>query len=137
MNCHSIAKSGLIISNYSLLFGGMFFHAAKLIFGRESIPPLTEHIGDFSFVAAPVCVTLDLENKIKEIGRKYESRPIIFLSSYVPEITSFLSIGYFVLGESILPQILPGRADINDIPAVLVAGLTSYLHVRLYKGWNR
>lgn len=106
--------------------GGLFFHGAKLFAGRDSIPPITEHIGDFSLVGIPILFSNLIAGKVEELGKKYNSRVLEKIGHYAPEITAGLTTAYFTLGESVLPQILPGTADPKDIPAVLIAGLSFY-----------
>lgn len=107
--------------------GGLFFHGAKLFAGRDSIPPITKHIGDFALVGLPIIYSNNISSKIEDLGRKYNSELVEKIGHYLPEITSGLTTTYFTLGESVLPQILPGTADPKDIPAVLVAGISAYL----------
>lgn len=44
-----------------------------------------------------------------------------------PELALALTSTYFALGESVLPKILPGTADLRDIPAALLMASISYL----------
>jgi hypothetical protein len=50
---------------------------------------------------------------------------------YFPEITASLTSAYFTLGETILPQILPGHADINDVPLTILGALSGYTLAKL------
>lgn len=107
--------------------GGVFFHVAKLFAGRDSIPPITEHIGDFALVGVPIIYSNYVSSAIEGWGRKYNSGLVEKIGHYLPEITTGLTTAYFTLGELVLPQILPGTADPKDIPAVLVAGISTYI----------
>lgn len=107
--------------------GGVFFHGAKIFAGRDSIPPITEHIGDFALIGVPIIYSNYISSKIEDLGRKFNSELVEKIGHYLPEIATGLTTTYFALGESVLPQILPGTADPKDIPAVLIAGISTYL----------
>jgi len=109
---------------------GMFFHGVKLYVGENSIPPITHHVGDFALVAFPIFCSKYMSSEIEYFGRTYNSPVIEKIGHYISEIVTGLTMTYFVLGESVLPQILPGTSDPKDIPAVLVAGICSYVLLR-------
>ena len=126
-------KSGKILTKvvlpYAVYSAVLFFHGAKLI-RRDSILPITEHIGDFSFVGTAIIGISLYKPRLEKLGRKYKSRIIEKIGQYLPEITTVLTTTYFTLGESILPQLLPGTADPKDIPANVIAALSAYFIVK-------
>lgn len=123
---------GDLVTRYAsgaVLAGGLFFHWAKALYGKASIPPITRYIGDFAFIAAPILLTNYLSRPIENLGKKYNSEFVEHTGRYLTEITAAGTAAYFTLGE--LGQIpLSGVADGKDIPAVLVASLASYLAAR-------
>ncbi len=130
MSKQSIGEIVTTATAYVAHLGGIFFHGAKLSAGIDSIPPITEYIGDFGLIGVPIWHSNFISKKIKDLGRKYNSGFVEKIGHYFPEITAGLTTTYFALGESVLPQILPGTADPKDIPAVLVAGISAYLILR-------
>jgi len=109
----------------AIVGAGLFLHGAKLYSGPNSFPPLTEHIGDFALAAFPV-VCASRVNRENNFLTKHDSKILKFCGHYFPEIVTGLTSVYFTLGESLLPQILPGTADWKDIPAPLIAALSYY-----------
>jgi len=78
------------------------------------IPAISGFVGDY----------------IEYQGQKRESKLLQRIGQYFPEISATAISTYFTLGETILPQILPGSADIKDVPAVLVSALAGYILAR-------
>lgn len=48
------------------------------------------------------------------------------IGEFFPEISMATISTYFALGESLLPQILPGGPDIRDISSVLISAIADY-----------
>lgn len=111
----------------AVYFIGAGIHGCKLFLGRDSISPLTEHIGNFALVAIPILYSKGQSGAVERAGHRCNSRLLESAGRYFPEIATSLTLAYFALGESLLPQILPGKADPKDIPAVIIAGLSAYL----------
>ncbi len=119
--------SALEIIACTVLSGGTTLHGLKLISGRDSLPPITEHIGDFCLVSTPIYFSQGLSLIIEDFGRERNLPIIQRVGRYFTEFTTAATVAYFSLGESLLPQILPGTADPKDIAAVLSAGLSAYV----------
>ena len=107
--------------------GGGLLHLAKFKYGRDSIPPITEHIGDFALAAGPVFIASGVKGFVESFGRYLDSNLIENVGRFLPEITTSLTMIYFTLGESIAPAILPGSANPKDIPAALIAAVGTYI----------
>jgi hypothetical protein len=63
---------------------------------------------------------------IESQGQKRSNRLLQNIGKYFPEISTSLMISYITLGETVLPQIYPGTADIKDVPAVIISALAGY-----------
>ena len=92
---------------------------------------LTPYIGNF-----PECFAIPsvsglvggyIEERGKSNGNKFTER----VGRYFPEVSTGALSTYFILGETILPQILPGIADVKDVPAVLISALAGYTLAKL------
>ncbi len=119
--------SALEVIAGSVLISGIALHALKVSYGRDSLPPITEHIVDFCLVATPIYLSQGLSMIIEDFGKRRDLPIIQKMGRYFTKFTTAATVAYFSLGESLLPQILPGTADPKDIPAVLAAGLSAYL----------
>ena len=89
-----------------------------------SLPPLSNNIGDFKWVAAAGILPA-LAGDI--IPKKYLSPTLEKIMHWTPKAAVVLCTIYVSLGESVLPRILPGTADVWDIPAAVIAGAATYL----------
>ncbi|MEK6915533.1 MAG: hypothetical protein AABW89_03265 [Nanoarchaeota archaeon] len=100
---------------------------------------ITPYIGNFpeSFVIPAVSGLVGdyLEFKGRETGSKLLEK----VGKCLPQISTAIIGAYFTLGETLLPQILPGTADVRDVPAVIVSAFAGYTLAKLGKesGFNR
>jgi hypothetical protein len=110
-----------------VVIGGSLLNGVKFKYGKDSIPPITEHIGDFALAAGPVIIASGMKGFIESFGRYLDSNLIENAGRFLPEITTCLTMIYFTLGESIAPVILPGTPSPEDIPAALIAAVAAYI----------
>ena len=89
-------------------------------------PEITPYVGNFPECFAIPAVSGFVGDYISHQGQKRNSPTLQKIGEYFPEITTTAISTYFVLGETVLPQILPGSADPKDIPAVLLSALAGY-----------
>jgi len=105
--------------------------------GNNSLPPISNHIGNWTYISTfgvfSVLAGRALINKGVGGGGKY----LVKIGESLPKVITVLTTFYFTIGESILPQILPGTADHYDIPAVLLAGISTYLGVDVITKYRR
>lgn len=89
-------------------------------------PHITPYIGNYpdSFVVSAVSGLIG--DYISSVGKTKNSRCLTFLGKYLPEIITCFTSTYFTLGETILPQILPGMADPRDVPLSVLGSVTGY-----------
>lgn len=59
------------------------------------------------------------------------SRILQVVGRYLPEITTLLTSAYFTLGETILPQILPGTPDVHDVPLTVLGAFSGYVLAKI------
>jgi len=84
---------------------------------------ITPYVGNFPESFAIPAISGFVGDYIEYQGQKRGSKVLQKIGQYFPEISATAISAYFILGETILPQILPGSADIRDVPAVLVSAL--------------
>lgn len=106
--------------------------------GNNSLPPISNNIGDWAYIsywfgAVPALAGKMLIGK----GERENKRYLVKVGEYLPKIITTLATIYFTLGESVFPKILPGTADPNDIPAVLLAGIATYLGVDVITNYGK
>ena len=89
-------------------------------------PNITPYVGNFPESFAIPAISGFVGDYIKYQGQKKGSKILQKIGKYFPEISATTISAYFTLGETILPQILPGSADISDVPAVLISALAGY-----------
>jgi len=123
---------------FGIAFAGQTLDTILEITGNDSLPPISNNIGDWSYInfyagAVPAVAGRMLIYKGEREGKNY----LVKIGEYLPKVTTALGTLYFTLGESILPQILPGTADPKDIPAVLLAGIATYLGVDVITKYGR
>lgn len=87
---------------------------------------ITPYLGNFPESFGVPAMSGLLGDLIKAYGEDKQNNVITKIGKYFPEISTSTIITYFTLGETILPQILPGTADIKDVPAVLISALAGY-----------
>jgi hypothetical protein len=87
---------------------------------------VTPYIGNlpetFSFCSAAGLVG----DYIESVGFAKNNKLLKTIGNYFPEITAGLTSTYFAVGETILPQILPGTADGRDVPWTILGALLGY-----------
>jgi hypothetical protein len=101
---------------------------AKPIINNSSVTP---YIGNLPDTFA-VCSTSGLVGDyINSIGISKNNKFLQACGKYFPEIVTGLTSAYFTLGETILPQILPGAADSRDVPLTIIGALAGYTLAKL------
>jgi hypothetical protein len=89
-------------------------------------PNITPYIGNLPDTFAVCAASGFVGDYIESVGHSKNSRFLKFAGKYFPEITAGLTSAYFTLGETILPQILPGAVDIRDVPLTILGALSGY-----------
>lgn len=109
-------------------FGGIAAFCATR-FDRQSLPaPIADHIGDFCHISNPVYFTGMLAPKLEDM---LDEHPLLAeMASYLPEAVAIGWSAYFTLGETLFDIIPFNYRDPWDVPAVLVAGVSSYIVAR-------
>lgn len=88
--------------------------------------PISEsYFGDTPEIFTAILASSFVANRIEEYGEKRESKLFESLGRYFPALTAAAIGMYYTLGETVLPQLLPGTADIKDVPAVILTAVTS------------
>lgn len=97
--------------------------SAEPIISNADITPYVGNFPEsFAFPAISGFVGDYIQNRGKRIGNKVLQK----IGQYFPEISATVISVYFTLGETVFPYILPGSADIRDVPAVLISVLAGY-----------
>jgi hypothetical protein len=121
--------SGAIVSaEYVLCYNNYDgLHASGLqMHDRFRWLPIHEsNFGDAHEIFAAVLASGFMANKIEEYGQRKRNKIIEYFGRYFPAITAAAAGAYYSLGETIFPQILPGTADVKDVPAVIITALVS------------
>jgi len=102
-------------------------------------PNITPYVGNFPESFAIPAISGFIGDYIELQGQRRGSKILQKIGRYLPEITTTALATYFSLGETLLPQILPGSADIRDVPAVLISALAGYALAKLGRksGFNQ
>ena len=87
---------------------------------------ITPYVGNFPESFAIPAIAGFVGDYIEHQGQKRRNKILQKIGQCFPEISATAVSTYFILGETIIPQILPGSADIKDIPAVLISALAGY-----------
>lgn len=95
-------------------------------YDRQSLPgPIADHIGDFCHISNPVYLTGRLAPKLETMLEEHPR--LAKIASYLPETIAVGWSAYFTLGETLFDIIPWNYRDPRDVPAVLIAGLSSYV----------
>ena len=119
---------GIVIVGSTL---DMILMACDVCEGHRVLPPISEHIGNWTYIACSGYIPASVGALINLIN-EHNNNPSPYLvkcGKYLPKITTFLTVAYMSLGESYFPQLLSGTADTKDIPAIIVAGIATYVSV--------
>jgi len=98
--------------------------------GNDSLPPISNHIGDFGY---PYALGLGTCLFGFFMDRRFNTNSGYYLSQAAP----LLLAGYISLGESVCPNILRGTADVWDIPAAVLGGVIGFFTARYLGKWMR
>ncbi|MFB6246415.1 MAG: hypothetical protein ABEI74_02400 [Candidatus Pacearchaeota archaeon] len=100
---------------------------------------ITPYVGNFPESFAIPAISGFVGDYIEYQGQKRENKILQKIGQYFPEISATAISAYFTLGETILPQILPGTADIKDIPSALVSAFAGYTIAKVGRksGFNK
>ncbi|MFH1637146.1 MAG: hypothetical protein ABIB71_01845 [Candidatus Woesearchaeota archaeon] len=118
-------------------YGGL--HASALqATGRFRWLPIQEsYFGDVPEIFTAILASGFVGEKIEEYGKSKSNRFLEFCGKYLPQITAAMVGTYYTLGETILPQILPGTADLKDVPAVIITAIASPIITNyVVKSWK-
>ncbi|PIN80951.1 hypothetical protein COV11_02900 [Candidatus Woesearchaeota archaeon CG10_big_fil_rev_8_21_14_0_10_30_7] len=101
--------------------------------------PISEsHFGDAPEIFTTIVASGFIGEKIKEYGENTSNTFLELCGKYFPTITAIAVGAYYTLGETILPQLLPGTADIKDVPAVLITAVASPLIAKyVISSWKK
>ena len=125
-------STGVIATEYILCFNNYdSLHAsvAHLHDRVRLLPMETSYFGDVPEIFIAIMGLGLASNKIEEFGKRRDNKVVEYIGKHFPAIVSTAIAAYYTLGETVLPQILPGTADVKDVPAVLITALTSMLIV--------
>ncbi len=91
-----------------------------------NLPIITPYLGNLPDTFAVCATSAFVGDYIESVGHSKNNRLLKTIGKYFPEITAGLTSAYFTLGETILPQILPGAADVCDVPLTILGALSGY-----------
>ncbi|MFA6461238.1 MAG: hypothetical protein WCV90_03140 [Candidatus Woesearchaeota archaeon] len=92
---------------------------------------ITPHMGNFPECFVIPAVSGFVGDYLSYQGSIRNNPFLQRVGQYFPEISALAISTYFTLGETLLPQILPGVADIKDVPAVLLSTLAGYVLAKI------
>jgi len=93
------------------------------------LPISDSNFGDTPEMFTAVLTSGIIGDRIEEYGQRKENKMLEYLGKYFPTLTSAAVGAYYTLGETVMPQLLSGTADIKDVPAVLITAIASPLLV--------
>jgi len=126
--CLGAAISGGVLDSY-LEFCDLFWHT--------QLPSISPYIGDWKHILNPALFLSMYYGKKYADQIRVNKTATLADAAKIPKAVTAATTIYFALGETILPQILPGTADVNDLPAVFLAGITTYFAINpLIELWN-
>lgn len=120
-----------------LAFPGSILDLTSKFFDRGIYPALLNHVGDFSDALVMTGIGVLASSKIEKFGKEKNLKYIEKFGHYLPEISLALTGAYISLGESIFPKIMPGTADIKDIPAGVLGAIAGYITCSILKDANK
>jgi hypothetical protein len=127
------AEYFLCFNNYNGLHTSGMHNTDKFAW----LPIKESNFGDTPEMFAAILASGFLGNKIEEYGERRKSRFIKGIGRNFANITAAAVGLYYTLGESIMPYLLPGTADTNDIPAVVLTALASpFVANFIRKSWK-
>jgi hypothetical protein len=118
----------LIGSEYVLTYNNFNgIHASGLTSPERLrwLPIENSYFGDVPEIFTAVLASGIIADKIEDYGKNNRNKVIEFIGRHFPALTSAIIGTYYTLGETVLPQLLPGTADSKDVPAVLITALAS------------
>ncbi|MBS3175380.1 hypothetical protein J4440_05855 [Candidatus Woesearchaeota archaeon] len=92
---------------------------------------LTPYIGNFPESFWLPLASGMIGDTIAAKGISTQNNFLVKVGKYFPEITTTAVRTYFTLGETLLPNILPGTPDVKDVPAVLFSALAGYVIAKI------
>ncbi|MEK6894706.1 MAG: hypothetical protein AABX10_04540 [Nanoarchaeota archaeon] len=90
-------------------------------------PNITPYVGNFPESFAIPAIAGFVGDYIEAQGHRTGIKLLQKIGQHFPEVSATAVSTYFALGETILPQILPGTADIRDVPVVIISALAGYM----------
>lgn len=138
----TLAKiSGAIIgAEYFLAYHNFdALHASALSSANRFkwLPIENSYFGDAPEIFAANLASGFIGDKIEKYGQNKGNEFVAWLGRHFPTLTAVGVGGYYTLGETILPQILPGTPDSKDIPAVVITSLASpFVTNYIRKKWS-
>lgn len=133
--------SGAVISIEYLLcynnFDGLHVSGMNAQDRFRYFPIQESYFGDMPEIFATILASSFIGEKIKEYGEKKNNRFLEVCGKYFPTFTVTAVGAYYTLGETIMPQLLPGTADIKDVPAILITAIASpFIGNYVAKSWK-
>ena len=104
--------------------------------------PITQsNFGDTPEMFTAIMASGLVADKIEEYGQRKGSKAIEYIGRHFPNLIAAAVGTYYALGETILPQLLPGTAEVKDVPAVAITALASpfvanYVRKKWKNGWK-
>ena len=101
------------------------------------LPIEESNFGDTPEMFSAIIASGFIGNKIREYGASRQNKFLETCGKYLPIITSGVVGTYYTLGETIAPKLLPGTADLADVPAVIITAIASPIVANyLVKSWK-
>jgi len=101
------------------------------------LPIEQSYFGDAPEMFVAIVASGFAGDKIRTYGQEKGRKGIEFLGKHFSKLSAAAIGAYYTLGETILPQLLPGTEDVNDVPAVIITALASpFVAKFLVRKWN-
>lgn len=101
------------------------------------LPIQDSYFGNTPELFAAILASGFIGDTIRNYGRTRNNTLIATCGKHFSTATAALAGAYYTLGETLLPQLLPGTADIRDVPAIILTAIAAPIITnKIVTSWN-
>ena len=124
------AACGIIGAEYLLAYNnydGLHHSGLQMEDRFRWLPIEQSYFNDAPEIFATIVASGFIGDKIRKYGQEKRRKGIEFLGKHFSKLTAAAVGTYYTLGETVLPEILMGTPDKNDVPAVIITAIAAPL----------
>jgi hypothetical protein len=130
------ASGAVIAIEYALCYNNFDGYHPGVTDRFRWLPIENSYFGDVPEIFATIAASGVAGRYIEDYGIRKENKFLQWLGRKTPAITAAVVGTYYTLGETGLP-LLPGTADVRDIPAVIITAISSmFVANYIRKTWH-